>query len=208
LKKWLIISLLIIPLGALAQMENYIEEDPEPIVQRHRGFAFSLLEYGSGLGGFWEYPMRGYYHLGFSFDAIMLRDSKEFTIPTYYGYTYQFNKKNNVYMFDILFSLKKRLFTHALDNSIRPFVGVQAGPVYAMNFPEKYLDENNEIVKRKNQYMWTMSGMGEVGIDADVNPQNFMAIRFQYRIIPFASKLGERKNQSTFDIRLEVGQRF
>jgi len=111
-------------------------------------------------------------------------------------------------MFDILFSLKKRLFTHALDNSIRPFVGVQAGPVYAMNFPEKYLDENNEIVKRKNQYMWTMSGMGEVGIDADVNPQNFMAIRFQYRIIPFASKLGERKNQSTFDIRLEVGQRF
>ena len=76
LKKWLLIVLLFVPLSLFAQMEDYIEEDPEPDVKRHRGFAFSLLEYGSGLGGFWEFPTGGFYHMGVSFDAIILRDSK------------------------------------------------------------------------------------------------------------------------------------
>lgn len=200
--------LVLLPLSLFAQMENYIVDDPEPVVKRHRGFAYSLLEYGSGLGFFLELPMTGFYHLGFAFDAFMLRDSKEFTIPTYYGYTYQFNKKNNVYLLDLMFTAKKRLFVHSLDNSLRPFVGVQAGPLFAMNFPEEYLNEDGRVVKEKDQYMWTMSGILAVGIDADVNANTFMGLRMQYRVIPFSEKLGERKDQSTLDIRLEIGQKF
>jgi hypothetical protein len=194
---------------SFAQMEDYIEEDPEPVVKRHRGFAYSLLEYGSGLGFFLELPMTGFYHIGGSFDAFMLRDSKEFTIPSYYGYGYyQFNKRNNVYMFDLMLSLKKRFFAHDLDNSIRPFLAVQAGPVFAMNFPEEYVDETGLVVKEDDQYMWTLSGAAALGVDADVNNNTFMGLRLQYRVIPFPEKLGERKDQSMIDIRLEIGQKF
>lgn len=194
-------------LGQMKELEEYIEDDPEPVVMRHRGFAYSLLEFGSGLGIFYERPLPDFYHIGVSFDAIMLRDSKEFTY-TIYGYTYQFNKQNNVYMFDLMASLKKRLFTHSLDNSIRPFIGVEAGPVFAMNFPEEYYDDFGNRVKGKNQFLWTLSGIAALGIDADVNPNMFMGFRLQYRVIPFAEKLGERRDQSTLDVRLEIGQKF
>ena len=57
------------------------------------------------------------------------------------------NKINNVYIFDLQMTLKRRLFAEDLDDSFRPFISGGFGPVFGMNFPE---DES-----LKDQYEWS-----------------------------------------------------
>jgi hypothetical protein len=206
-KYFFILVVLLIPVASFAQIDEYLEDDPEPTITNHRGLAYSLLETGSGLGLFYELPIESFFHLGVGFDAFMLRDRGQFTYTSpFTGRPVDFNKENNVFLFDLLFTAKKRLFVDKVDDSFRPFLTAAVGPVFGMNFPES--DRDDEGFKLKNQYRWTVAGILGAGIDADVDGKYFFGIRAQYRIMPFFDKLGERTDHSMIDIRLEIGQRF
>lgn len=206
-RHFFILIFLIIPLIGSAQIADYLEDDPKPTIKNQRGFAYSLLETGSGLGFFYEMPIEGYIHLGFGFDAFMLRDKNqvEFISP-WTGRPYSIGKENNVYLLDLMFSAKKRLFAEDFDDSFRPFVTAAVGPVFGMNFPE--YDTDIEGNKTHDQYRWTLGGIVGLGIDADVDGKYFFGFRLQYRIMPFSKQLGERQDHSMVDVRLEIGQRF
>ncbi len=201
MKKSIIFLFLLLPFFVFAQIDKYIEDDPQPTIKKHRGLAYSLLETGSGLGLFIEYPTLNYFHFGLSFDAFMLRDRSQVDlIDPFTGYPISYGRQNNVYMFDLLFSVKKRLLAEEFDDSFRPFVTASAGPVFGMNFPEES--------GAKDQYRWTLGGILGAGVDADVDGRFFFAVRAQYRILPFFETIGPKKDHSMFDIRLELGQRF
>jgi hypothetical protein len=187
----------------LAQDDAEFETQPT----RQGGLVFTMAETGSGLGGFMAWPLANNFHFGISFDAFSLRDSKQFD---YYDYYYNIpitiNKKNNVYLFDLFFTIKKRFFAEEMEESFRPFLTAAVGPTFGMNFPEHDIDEYGNPTQ--DQFRWTLGGFLGGGVDISFDVKYFVGIRAQYRLMPFAKKLGESSNHSMFEIRFEVGQRF
>ena len=208
MRKAIFIFVMMIPLVSFAQFEKYIVKDPEPTVMDHRGLAYSLLETGSGLGLFYEIHTANFFHYGVIFDAFMLRDNGQIE---YYDYYYNmpltYGKVNNVYLLDLMFTVKKRLFEHTLHDSFRPFVTASLGPVYGMNFRDSDINQFTQE-KIRDQFGWTLGGIVGAGIDADVDGSYFFGLRLQYRIMPFSKKIGETDDHSMIDLRFEVGQRF
>jgi len=199
-----LMAIILMPVFSNAQIDQIVEKDPQPIIKKQGGFAYSLVETGSGLGGFYEVPYHKSFHVGATFDVLMLRDKNQIDlVDPYTGYPIQIGKTNNVYLLHLMGTVKWRLFSEEFDDSFRPFVFAGAGPVFGMNFPEK----NNKI-QTKDQYLWTLGGIFGVGLDADTEGKYFMGFKAQYRILPFTQKLGEQKNHSMFDIQLEFGKRF
>lgn len=183
------------------------QDDPDDYRSRQEiGFVFTMAETGSGLGGMYNFPVFKYSHVGVSLDAYFLRDSQQLDFVDYYGIPVSVNKKNNVYVFDLMLTMKRRFFAEDLDESFRPFLTAGAGPYFGMNFPEYEFDETGNPTK--DQYMWTMGGFAGAGVDVSVNNNLFISVRTQYRIIPFDKILGERSNHSMFELRFEIGQQL
>lgn len=192
----------------LFTVNSYAQYDDENEYHtRYAGFAFTMAETGSGIGGLMAWPIMSNTHLGVSLGAYFLRDEDEFTYYSpYYYYPQTINKENNVYLFDFMVSVKRRFFASDLDESFRPFLVGGLGPYYGMNFPEYDVDlEGNET---KNEYAWALGGYFGAGADIDASGNYFLSIRFQYRVIPFVEVIGQRKNHSMFEIRFEVGNRY
>ncbi len=206
IKKIVNISLVVLLSAPVFSQDNDHYSTP---VQNQRGFVFTMAELGSGLGGFYAWALSSKFHLGFTVNAFSLRDSKEFTYYDYYygpGSVVTLNKQNNVYIFDALFTVKRRFFAEDMDESFRPFLTGAVGPVYGMNFPE--FSRTPDGFKRENEYRFTIGGYIGGGVDITVSPNYFLGVRAQYRIMPFTKILGERKNHSMIELRLEIGQRY
>ena len=187
---------------SLAQLNDESEDQSKNQV----GFVFTMAETGSGLGGFIAWPLFGGFHFGFSLDAYFIRDSNQLDFTDIYGNPRSINKKNNVYLFDAMITLKKRFFADDLDDNFQPFITGGVGPYYGMNFPEK--DATPEGIPTPDQYAWTVGGFAGAGVDVNVNEKMFIGIRGQYRVIPFSKILGERSNHSMFELRFEIGRRY
>lgn len=196
--------IILAPIYCYGQFEEFIEKDPEPTTMIHGGGAFSIMETGFGLGAFYETPFLNDLHFGLSLDIIKIRDKDqiELTDP-FTGYTYTFNKKNDVYLFNLMISAKKRLFSGSFDDSFRPYLIGLIGPVYGINYPE---DENGKDLS--NPHQWIIAGAIGVGLDADFQGGFYGGLRTQYRFMPFSKRIGERQDHSMIDIRFEIGQRF
>jgi|GEM_PF-1450361 len=188
--------------------QNYSEEEETPYdTKRQVGLGFAMTETGTSFGLFIGWPLIPDYHFGFAFDAFLLRDSKELEFyDPYYGIPYSINKQNNVYLFDLMMSVKRRFFRVDISDDFRPFLSFAVGPVYGMNYPEA--NTNYSGYKKKNEFGWTFSGCVGAGIDFGVKSNRLISLRGQYRIIPFTEKIGERSDHSMFEIRIEVAQRF
>ena len=197
-------GLIIILLMVSSSFSQFDEEDTNR-PDNQFGLVFTMLETGSGLGGFIGWPLFGGFHFGFSLGAYFLRDSNQLDFD-YYGAPISINKQNNVYLFDAMMTLKKRLFADDLDESFRPFITGGIGPYFGMNFPE--YDVTPEGNPTFDQYEWTVGGFAGAGVDVNVNEKMFIGIRAQYRVIPFTNMIGERSNHSMFELRFEVGRRY
>ena len=203
----ILLCLLIINSPLLAQVINPAEDEETYDAKRQVGLGFAMAETGSSLGIFIAWPLIPDYHFGLGFDAFLLRDSKQLDFyDPYYGIPYSINKQNNVYLFDLLVTAKKRLFKQDLSEEFRPFISAALGSVYGMNFPEVSRDVNN--VSKKDEYRWTVGGFVGAGVDFSVKSNHLVTIRAQYRVMPFTEILGERKNHSMFELRFEIVQRF
>jgi len=187
-----------------AQTLEYESEYDMP----YMGLSFTMAETGSGLGLLMAWPIFNHTHLGANLGAYFLRDENELTYydPYYYNTPITVNKENNVYLFDFTVSVKRRFFASDLDDSFRPFLTGGVGPYYGMNYPEY----NTDILGNPtfDQFGWALGGFFGAGVDVDASTSFFMSIRAQYRIIPFAKKIGERKNHSMFELRFEFSNRY
>jgi len=195
----LVSFLFIIPLHVFGQYEKYLQKDPEPTEQAQTGAAFSVIENGTGIGGFYEMPIGWFTNFGAALNFFFLRDSKQVEyIDPYYGYHMTIGRENNVYLFEWMFTLKKRLLAREIDDNFRPFIFVGAGPVYGMNFPEKK--------SFPKQYRWAFNAAAAAGVDVAMRGNYLFGIRLQYRYMKFNGMLGETNDHSTMDIRIELGK--
>ena len=153
-----IICLFIIPLTGFAQFEQYIQQDPEPTSNNRVGGVFSILENGSGLGGFVEWSLPHFYQVGGALTFYMLRDNGQLNGFDYYGNPIEYGKVNNAYLIDLGFILKKRLLAHDIDDQFRPFISTTVGPIFGMNFPEKES-------KKPDEFRWALSAAVAAGVD-------------------------------------------
>jgi hypothetical protein len=175
--------------------------------KRQVGLGFAMAESGSSLGLFIAWPLVPDYHFGVGLDAFLLRDSKQLDYYDYYtGIPVSYNKQNNVYLFDLMVTAKRRFFKEALSDDFRPFLSAAVGPIYGMNFPEANITYSG--IKKNDEFGWAFGGYFGCGIDFGVRSNNLVTVRAQYRIIPFAEKIGERSNHSMFELRFELAQRF
>ena len=97
-----------------------------------------------------------------------------------------------------MFTLKKRLLPHEIDDNFRPFISIGAGPVYGMNFPERK--------SFPDQYRWAFNAAAAAGVDVAMRGDYLFGIRLQYRYMKFNGMLGENSDHSTMDIRIELGK--
>ena len=194
-----LIFLMLAPLQIFAQYEKYLLKDPEPKVYKQGGVAFSVVELGTGLGGFYSMPLKHFWHVGIAADFFLLRDENQIDIiDPWTGIPVTINKENNAYVMDLTVSLKKRLLARKIDDSLRPFVAAGVGPMYGINFP---IDK-----KKKDEYRWAWSAFGAAGVDIALESNYFLGLRLQYRVIKFQKTFVGKKDHSTFDIRLEIGK--
>ena len=164
------------------------------------GLVFSMAETGSGFGIFMALPTNIFYHIGITADVYFLRDSKQINYTDYYGYQRVINKENDVYIFDLMATLKKRLFAEDIHDDFRPFITGGLGPVFGINFPE---DD-----RLPNQKELTFGGFVGVGADITTSEKFFISVCTQYRIFPFFNPLGEATNHSMFEMQIKIGKRF
>lgn len=198
---FIFLFLIIMPFSVFAQYEKYLLKDPEPKVYKQGGVAFSVVELGTGIGGFYSVPLKHFWHVGISSDFFLLRDENQIDIiDPWTGIPVTINKENNAYVLDLMFSLKKRLLARKIDDSLRPFLAAGAGPMYGINFP---IDK-----KKKDEYRWAWSVFGAAGVDIALESMYFLGLRLQYRVIKFNQTFTGKKDHSTFDIRLEIGKFF
>ena len=196
-------AILVLGSASFAQLTEGIDKQPDNQI----GVNFAMAESGTAVGVFIAWPLWGGFHVGFSPEAYFLRDSKQFDyIDPYSGYPISYNKQNNVYLFDVMFNLKKRLFAEDLDESMRPFISAGAGPVYGINYPE--YDLTDEGLPTTVEKQFTIGGYVGAGVEIRVNEKVFMNVQGQYRLIPFKGVVGERANHSMFELRFELGRRY
>ena len=205
--KKILFILLIFPVFALAQFEDYIVDEYNPTNKTLVGGMFGMIEQGAGIGAYYEIPRSNFWHIGGRVDGFMLRDSKQIEYYDYYGYPQIMNKQNNAFLIDVIATAKKRLFPNELDDSIRPFVNFGAGLVYGMNFPEYDINPVDGTPAR-NQFGLTYTVVGGIGVDATINPGSYFGLTIEYRHMKFNEDIGETNNYSTIGIRLEIGKRF
>ena len=199
----ILIAVLLFALVQLVQAQDEIRTNEDIYLEQAKteaGLVFTMAETGSGFGVFYAFPMGSIFHVGASIDALFLRDSKQFEYIGYNGIPYTVNDVNNVYIFDAMITLKRRLFAEDMHDSFRPFISGGFGPVFGFNNPE---DES-----LPNQEEWTFGGFVGAGADVSVDKKFFISIRAQYRVLPFSKRLGERSNHSMFELRFELGRRF
>jgi len=196
-----IVLLLLFPVLVFGQYEEYLQADPEPTMHKQAGFAFSVIETGTGIGGFYNIPLKNFIHIGLAANVFLLRDKNQIDIyDPYTGYPITIGKKNNVYLLDFLFSVKKRLFPRSIDDNLRPFLALSVGPVYGMNFPG-----NKDI---KDEFSWAANLSGAMGVEVILNDNYLFGMRLQYRYMKFGRIIGEKKDHSTVDVRIEIGKVF
>ena len=88
------ILVLLLMLTSLSQAQlTQGEEDNE--LNNQLGFAFTMAETGSGLGGFIAWPLFGGFHFGFSLGAYFIRDANQLDFE-YYGTPVSINKQNSI----------------------------------------------------------------------------------------------------------------
>jgi len=183
--------------------QNDIESDENDYLRQAKtevGFVFTMAETGSGFGAFFALPFGSIFHVGATVDGYFLRDSKQFEYIDYLGYQHSINDVNDVYIIDVMLTLKRRLFADDMHDSFRPFITGGFGPVYGMNFPE---DD-----RRPNQSEFSFGGFVGAGADISIDKKFFISVRAQYRILPFTRPIGETSNHSMFELRFEIGKRF
>jgi len=195
--------LLLFAFSQIIYAQNEIVSEEDDYLKQAKtevGFVFTMTETGSGFGAFYALPFGSIFHVGIAIDGFFIRDSKQFDYVDYYGYQRSINDVNDVYIFDAMITLKRRLFASDMHDSFRPFITGGFGPVYGMNFPKED--------RLRDQQEFSFGGFVGAGADISVDKKFFISVRAQYRFIPFSKPLGETNNHSMFELRFEIGKRF
>ena len=184
---------------ALAQITNDYQG-------KQYGGSFALAETGASLSGYYRWPLWTNWTMGGIAEFHLLRDADQLDYrDPYTGIIRTFNKVNNLYYFSLYGEIKKRMASESLDNSLRPFWVVGGGAIYAMNYPEKFINHEGEVVDPDDEFSPGVQATVGLGIDISTGKSFTLSIRPQYRFIYFQDPVAGRQDHSAVEIRFEFG---
>lgn len=175
-------------------------EETETVHKDEIGFNFSLAMSGFGIGGFYRKALPSYSYFGANVNFFIMRDEKEFEYVNRFGQVVKANDINRLFFIPLNLEFKKRLFASDIEDNFRPHFIIQAGVIYGMNFPRP-----EEL---KNEYQFAYNFVLGFGADITNREKYFVTIRPQYRVIYFNDEIAQKRNHSTFEIKLELGGRL
>ncbi len=200
LRKFFFISLVLVYL-VYAPNGQAQEEDLSTVHTNELGVNFSLGMSGFGLGGFYRKALGSYAFIGVNVNFFIMRDDKEFEyFDPVLGYSRKANDINRLFFIPLNLEFKKRLFAEDIEDNFRPHFIIQGGLIYGMNFPKPD--------QLKNESQFTYNFVFGFGADITNKEKYFITIRPQYRIIYFSDEIAQKKNHSSFEIKLELGGRL
>lgn len=176
------------------------EQEPPAIHTDEAGVNFSLAMSGLGFGGFYRKALGSYTYIGANLNFFIMRDEKEYEYYDIFGYPVKANNINRLFFIPLNLEFKKRLFANDIEDSFRPHFIVQGGIIYGMNYPKA------EGLKSEHRFGYNFA----LGVGADITNRDkyFVTIRPQYRIVYFAKEIAQKKNHSSFEIKIELGGRL
>lgn len=136
--KKLFLLFMLIPLIFLkAQKLGELAPDTNRIQFPTNSWGVNLMfgEGGFGLGSFLKKELSKNFYGFIDFSISESKDEKEFDYVDYYGVVYTFNKKNRVFVIPVNLGVQYRIFSDALTDNMRPFIGIAAGPTFVITNP-------------------------------------------------------------------------
>lgn len=178
-------------------------------VKKMNSFDLRMTDYGSGLGGFFQWKVRPGFHAGVKANWNIVSSGKEYTITDpYTGYSYKLNSIN----LDFLktgFFVKFHAFDGKIANTFSPFISLQAGPVLA-------IDTDNDPFANITRYKDAELTMGvfaniHAGIDFMMEKSTSFTVAAGYETNHFNREIDEEMQQAKWNgasLVLQFGRYF
>ncbi|MDD4960768.1 MAG: hypothetical protein PHX07_00870 [Candidatus Marinimicrobia bacterium] len=177
------------------------------------GLDLRMTDYGSSLGGVWQWRLLNGFHAGLQANWTIVSSGKEYTI-SYYDpyYGREITMKLNTIHLDFVKAglfLKKHFFTRQLDNTFAPYFSLQAGPVLA-------IDTDNDPWSNISRYKDAGFYMGfythlHFGIDFMMQKKSSLTVALGYEINHFGQPVDEdflKQNWNGAALILTYGRYF
>jgi hypothetical protein len=211
MKTLLLTLILVIPfLNSNAQGIGELAPDKKPIKFPNNAFGADIMfsDGGLGLGTFYHKRISQEVTLFSDFSISEAKDAKEFDYVDIYGNTYTIGKKNRVFLLPINLGMQYRLFENAINDNLRPYVNIGAGPSIVVTSPYDL-----EFFKAfgKAQAKVTLGGYIGFGANFGLDKSNLVGLNFRYYIIHFFDRGVEslenrfNKDLGGFFITLNLG---
>jgi hypothetical protein len=180
---------------------NAQEENKEAVIKESKQSDIFLNLSTKGFGGGYK---RHYQYrnedtkISFGILIAKMHEEEEYA---YYDYYYGYIKKRPDFFLlsvPIIVGVKKRLWREKIDDSLRPFLIGEIGPVLGLQFPRGGGFTENLTKMQIRPTVRAFLGMGlEFG---DVKERSF-GISFGAHVMEFFQKFGETKSYSGIDFR-------
>ena len=158
-------------------------------VKKIYGLDMRMTDYGSSLGGAMQWRLLDNFHVGVQANWTFVSSGKEYTITDpIYGTTIRMNTIHLDFI-KAGISLKKHFFTQQLDNTIAPYISLQAGPVLA-------IDTDNDPWANITRYEDALFYLGfythlHFGVDFMMEKHSSLTIALGYEINHFRQPIDE-----------------
>lgn len=190
---------------AVPDSDSYYEQNYESGENRIGGgwgFNVQISSTGFVIGGMYSIKPAKYTFFTTSLDMFWVRGKDEQqAINPYTGYPETINAET-ILMLPLQFSIKRRILSESISNTLRPFVSISAGVVKGWYFggdiSRSKLDSLTSHDFKASQFAPT----GSVGFGADFGRpgQSAYGLDIKYQFLRFANHLGLRRKFDNFQL--------
>jgi hypothetical protein len=203
---FIVITLITAYYGSFCQIIDYKEFDPK---KKDWELYITFSTTGGGMGGKVKWGDRENVQRFFSFEIGGVRGANEFTMmyyDPYYGYIPEkINQERYMILIPLYYGFQKRMLKDAIEDNFRPFLDLEAGPIFGARFPVGNGLFGN--IKRGRTSM-TLGGFLGAGIEVGDIRKDAYIFSVGYRVSYFFNKLDNERNFSAFVIRLGMLTQF
>ena len=179
---------------------RFLIDDPQ---NRFRGLSFLQSQYGSGIGGFFEWSIGKSNRIIFNGGFLIISDYPIYDWFT--GYYYERPDRKRLTLMPVLLGYKKLLFVNSLANNFRPFLDFSLGPVIGFDPPN--IPEFGKRLKQMKTGVTLGARVGG-GIDFAYGAGMIMTVSLGYEYLRFPQKLDGANDYSGLIVKFGVGQKF
>ncbi|MCC7430233.1 hypothetical protein IT568_05280 [bacterium] len=176
-----------------------VDKIPMSSLDQNRGFSFQLSTIGLGFGGIWGKQLTGNIWLNSSVRLDVIQEDGDIPEDNFGN---SVNNQSTILMLPLVAEMRWYPDFDALDRSVRPYLGLGAGPVLGWSFPQR-----DAIPETKNNFSYAFTVFGNVGFDYLYSNYSYFGMTLRYSFIEFQKPLfNQDKSYSNFALMVSFGR--